>query len=317
MRVQISTEDVPERDRFAAWAGTVHDALGLEAEPLPDASGPFRGQLAGHFRGSLFNVRVNADAHRISGRTLGGTRQPWDGYRIYREASAGAWFRLSHLEGVTRAGDLIIYDTDIPLETQPCDDYRLEIWTMPKRLLGPHLPATGQPLATMLSGRDGVATLAASYLEALTREWENISDAAMGPVVDTLSRLIGIACGMAAEAQPEAVRAGRLVEARRHIDRQLADPALSPASVAAAMGIAVRTLHLVFEPTGGSFTRYVRRRRLEQCRAALLSDPRRAVTDIAFAWGFNSLSGFYSAFQAAFGMPPGDLRAAAREQRHF
>jgi AraC-like DNA-binding protein len=36
------------------------------------------------------------------------------------------------------------------------------------------------------------------------------------------------------------------------------------------------------------------------------------VTDIAFAWGFGSLSGFYRAFQAAFAMSPGELRAASR-----
>ena len=36
------------------------------------------------------------------------------------------------------------------------------------------------------------------------------------------------------------------------------------------------------------------------------------MTDIAFAWGFNSLTTFYSAFQRQFGMTPGELRRAAR-----
>jgi AraC-like DNA-binding protein len=116
---------------------------------------------------------------------------------------------------------------------------------------------------------------------------------------------------MAADAQPDAVRAGRLTDAKRYIDRHLADPDLSPAKVAAALGISVRALHLLFEPTGGSFARTVLRRRLEECRAALLANPTRPVTDIAFAWGFGSLSGFYRAFQAAFGLTPGDLRAAS------
>jgi len=34
----------------------------------------------------------------------------------------------------------------------------------------------------------------------------------------------------------------------------------------------------------------------------------RSVTDIAFAWGFNSLTTFCSAFQRQFGMSPGGLR---------
>jgi AraC-like DNA-binding protein len=40
----------------------------------------------------------------------------------------------------------------------------------------------------------------------------------------------------------------------------------------------------------------------------LLGDPARQVTDIAFAWGFGSLSSFYRGFQSEFGMSPGDLR---------
>ena len=86
-----------------------------------------------------------------------------------------------------------------------------------------------------LSGRNGVDALAASYLETLTRNWDSIPEATMGPVADTLARLIGIACGAAAAEQPDAVRAGRLAEAKRHIDRHLADPDLSPAGVAAAI----------------------------------------------------------------------------------
>jgi AraC-like DNA-binding protein len=162
-----------------------------------------------------------------------------------------------------------------------------------------------------LSGRRGVEALAAGYLDALTRNWDSIPEQTMGPVADTLARLIGIACGATAEDQPDAIRTGRLVEAKQYVVRHLADPTLSPASVASALGFSVRALHLLFEPSGTSFARYVLRRRLEECRTALLGNPARAVTDIAFAWGFSSLSGFYRAFQAEFGVSPGALRAGA------
>jgi len=116
-------------------------------------------------------------------------------------------------------------------------------------------------------------------------------------------------------AQPDAVRAGRLVEAKRHIECHLAEPDLSPASVAAALRMSVRMLYLPFEPTGTSFAHHVLHGRLEECRPALLASPARAVTDIAFAWGFNNLSSFCRAFQAAFGMSPDDLHASLRDQR--
>jgi len=312
----MSTDDVPEAHRFAAWAAAVHSTLGLEAQPLPAAPGPFRAHLSGRSSGPLQYLRVAADAHRVA-RRKHGVAQPWDGYRIYREAGAGAWFKLPDLEGVTRAGDLIIYDTNLPMETHPSADYQLELWSMPRGLLDPHLPALGRPLARLLSRHGGVDALAGSYLDSLTRNWDSIAATDMAVVADTLARLVGIACGGAAAEQADAVREGRLAAARRHIDRHLADPELSPGRAAAALGISVRALHLLFEPTGTSFAREVLRRRLEACRGALLAEPARQVTDIAFAWGFSNLSSFYRAFQAAFGLSPGELRATLRGTHRF
>ena len=311
MRVDITTEQVPERERFDFWKATIFSTLAVSVEPLPDAAGPFQAHFFARGSGPMVNCRFDGDKSRPSRQGSEIAHRQWNGYWIYRESSAGAWFRINGQEFVSNTGDLIIADANSPVESLATSRFNHEIWVVPKALLDPHMPTLGRPLLTKLSGRSGIDALAAEYLAALTRNWDAISEMAMGPVAETLCRLIGVACGTAADAQPDAVRAGRLVEAKRNIERHLADPALSPASVAAAMGIAVRTLHEVFEPTGSSFARYVLRRRLEECRSALLGNPARPVTDIAFAWGFGSLASFYRAFQAAFGMSPGDLRAAA------
>ncbi len=313
VKLQLSTDGLPARARFPLWAETMHSEFGLQAQPLSDAARPFQAGFSSRSGGPLLHFSVHADAHRITRPARGNARSPRDGYRIYREASAGAWFRLVTVEGTTQPGDLVIYQADLPFETQPRENYRHEITFVPKRLLEPHLPAAGRPLGMMLSGRSGVQALAGGYLDALVRNWDSMSAATMGAAADTLCRLIGIACGAAAAEQPDAVHAGWLTQARRHIDGHLADPDLSPASVAAALGSAPRTLHLAFEPSGSSFARHVLRRRLEACRTALLADRARPVTDIALGWGFGNLSTFYRAFQAAFGMTPGELRAAARD----
>ena len=70
-----------------------------------------------------------------------------------------------------------------------------------------------------------------------------------------------------------------------------------------------RALRALFAPTGVSFNAYVRSCRLEECRAALITDPGRQVSEMALAWGFGSLSTFYRAFQSAFGISPSELRA--------
>jgi transcriptional regulator GlxA family with amidase domain len=71
-------------------------------------------------------------------------------------------------------------------------------------------------------------------------------------------------------------------------------------------------LHRLFEPSGTSFAQYVTGRRLEECRAAIMNPIRdRAVTDIAFAWGFNSFGTFHRNFRQAFGAAPSELRQSA------
>src|ERR1700724_2706975 len=109
-------------------------------------------------------------------------------------------------------------------------------------------------------------------------------------VLRNLSGLVGLGSGASEEGRWSgrgALRTARLEAAKRYIDQHLADPSLTPASTAAAIGISVRHLHLLFEPTGTRFAQYVARRRLVQCRAALASPTgaRRSVADIAFGWG--------------------------------
>ena len=313
MQFHISTDDVPAPERFDLWNAAVFGALAISVEPLPGSESPFEARFSARTAGPLLNLSFDADGFIASRRNREIAHRQWDAYWIYREFGPGAWFRVGGHELTTTTGDLVIAHADATFETR-ANSYSHELCLMPKALLEPHLPALGRPLVTRLSGRDGVNALADGYLEALAQNWDTISDAAMSPVTDTLARLIGIACGAAAEHQTDAIRAGRLTEAKRHIDRHLADPDLSPVSVAAALRVSVRALHLLFEPTDSSFTRYVARRRLDECRAALLASPSRPVIDIAFAWGFSSLSGFYRAFHSAFGMAPGDLRAASYGQ---
>jgi len=130
-----------------------------------------------------------------------------------------------------------------------------------------------------------------------------------------LCGLVALACGASDEGRSSArdsLRTARLEAAKRYIDQHLAEPGLRPAGAAAALGISLRQLHTLFEPTGTSFARYVTQRRLQQCRSALASRTvARSVADIAFGWGFNSLATFYRAFEREFGLPPTAVRAGS------
>jgi len=103
-------------------------------------------------------------------------------------------------------------------------------------------------------------------------------------------------------------RTGRLQAARAFIENNIEWAGLSATNTAQALGISVRQLHLLFKPTGTTFSRYVLARRLEKARAALAQDQRRKIIEVAYSCGIESLSVFYRGFRDAYGMTPTEFR---------
>jgi AraC-like DNA-binding protein len=309
-RIDVSTDDVPESERFAFWRETCCEPLGLTPE-RDDPTVPFQAHVSRVAMGPLLHVNYKeVGACRVGRHMREISRHPRQSCSIYREASPGAWFRRAGHEFTTAPGDLVISDLDLPFETRPLGTaYAHDVWLLPKLALMPYLPASGRPILQKLSSTHAVGKLLTAYLDAVGQESSRMSPDTLDRVVDNLCRLIGIAFGAADVGQPAAPREARLAQAKQYIELHLADASLTPARVATALGVSLRSLHAMFEPTGTSVARHITQCRLESCRATLLSDRSRPVTDIAFACGFNSLSGFYRAFQAAFGASPSDLRA--------
>jgi AraC-like DNA-binding protein len=99
-------------------------------------------------------------------------------------------------------------------------------------------------------------------------------------------------------------RTGRLQAVRAHVENNLERSGLTPANTARAFGISVRQLHMIFKPTGMTFSRYVLSRRLERVRSLLALQPRRKIIDLASSCGIESTTVFYRAFRNAFGVTP-------------
>ncbi|MCZ9343622.1 helix-turn-helix domain-containing protein, partial [Streptomyces sp. TRM76130] len=75
--------------------------------------------------------------------------------------------------------------------------------------------------------------------------------------------------------------------ARKLADRRLTDPDLSPAALARGLNVSARTLQRAFAHEGQSLSAYIRERRLDEARRALLTPHRRmTITEIAARWQF-------------------------------
>jgi AraC-like DNA-binding protein len=311
-RVVISTDNVPESDRFSYWREAVFNGLiGYSVERDKDQDHPFTGQVLGLRRGSIAYVRSRADGCMVFRRSGDIARRNWgDHFTLYRERGAGAWFGWDRGEIVTRPGDLVIRETTLPFAAKARTTYDYDMLLLPRKLLDPHLPVSRRPRNLVVPAFGGVARIAKAYMDAFAGQIEALDDPEVGLVADNFCRLLAVLFGAGAGEQHEPIRLARLEEVKRYIGLHLADPELTPEKTAAALKISVRQLHLLFEPSGTSFVQHVVRRRLEECRAALMAPSgARSVTDVALAWGFNSLATFHRNFRQAFGATPGELRA--------
>ena len=100
----------------------------------------------------------------------------------------------------------------------------------------------------------------------------------------------------------------RLQAIRDHIERHLASPDLTPATLAALHGVSRRSLYRRFADHGG-VRAYIEKRRLNRAVADLArTDTRRgAVARVAARWGYSSDAAFSRAVKRTFGCPPGRL----------
>jgi AraC-like DNA-binding protein len=239
-----------------------------------------------------------------------------DALCIYQQFDGG-WFDTGGAQFVVAAGSLATGNSDLPYVTKPATGaaFRLRVVKIPlahcKALIGREQGL----VARSLTIEPGPTTLFARYFESFVEQAPHLTGAAAEAAVQILAQLALIACGAVTPRDGQsrdAVRADLLQRARQAVESNIHRSDLSPITLASLLGISVRRLHLLFEPTGTTCTRYVLSRRLEHARLLLAQSPKRPVADIAYACGFDSLSTFYRSFRAAFGMSPADFRESAR-----
>jgi transcriptional regulator GlxA family with amidase domain len=188
---------------------------------------------------------------------------------------------------------------------------------IPQGALSPLLAGGRLTRPFRLPGDSPLGSLLGTAINAAKAQAPLLSDELGEGVLRNLSGLLALACGASEEGADQgrdSLRSAQLAAVKRHIDLHLGDPGLTPASAAAAIGVSVRQLHRLFEPTGSSFARYLLRQRLLRCRDTIAgaTGTGRSVIDIAFGWGFNSMATFYRAFASEFGGAPTVLRTASR-----
>jgi len=156
--------------------------------------------------------------------------------------------------------------------------------------------------------------LTRDFLANLLSVWNTIGEdsaAHLGSIALDLIMAALLERSNPSDTQDDVYRSRLFHRAKALIDGSLHDPELSLSQIATAMGISTRYVRYLLHEQGLSYRCYVLEQRL--LRAAHdLGDSRlghRAVTAIAYAWGFSDSAHFSRSFKAARGMSPRDYRA--------
>jgi AraC-like DNA-binding protein len=244
---------------------------------------------------------------RCVGRRLGDSKSgPFLAAVYVIEGSAwGYGPRGAHL---LRAGDIATWHSSQDVSFQVDDMVRKVVFFFDVESLGPlaldpvlcddSMPRSS-PLGAPLSGMFG------ELWRGLDEMPSDYHAAAMSMAKDAISR------ALRATARLREHRSGLTLFDRvvAYIEHAFDDPELSPVSVAAALRISVRYLHLLFAQRGHTTAGWIRERRLTYCREALaIADSGLTVTDVALQAGFTDPSHFSRVFRHRFGMAPNQYR---------
>jgi AraC-like DNA-binding protein len=234
--------------------------------------------------------------------------------RFRRPAVWKAAAKSTPVDLLFEPGDFCVSSYEWGFEEESNSGSSFSVLVIPRAALSPLLSGSRLMRLFRLPASSPLASLLSAAIDAANSQVPLLSDELGESVLRNLCGLVALACGASVDdaEQRDSTRSAQLVAVKRHIDLNLSDPGLTPASAAVALSLSVRQLHRLFEPTGASFTRYILRQRLLNCRDAVAgaTGTGRSVVDIAFGWGFNSMATFYRAFANEFGATPVAFREA-------
>lgn len=290
----------------------------------PHASNPVLASAFGQFPFEPGLVRSESRIVALGAMQIGRfmcdpvfTRHETPGAAAQRDKGAVMLFQLtgrSRLDQLGRsaelgAGDACLCDMAAPFDLRIIDSSELLAIRVPFRVLKDHLPSPDWFCGRAMSRETGMNAPIMAMISALL---EGSAEALSEPHQQRVSRhlldLIATSYAIAfdAAAADSSIIVGRQASVKLFIEQNLRDPELTPCAIATRLKLSPRYLRLIFAAGDETVSAYILRRRLEEC-ARQISDPRwrgHSMTEIAFAWGFNSAPHFTRSFRDRFGVSP-------------
>ena len=252
---------------------------------------------------------MRKSAHFADGRDL-----------LSMNISGGGRFRVEGVQGLDRyvRHGAVILESSRPSALHSLDNSTAWTICMERAPLEPLLAGIRGSIQRCLPDDNPGIRLLEGYLESLfALDQKCDMTLACHHIRDLTLYALGVGGDAHALVRERGVHAARQSEVLAAIRKRAGEPGLDPAGVAAQLGMSVRYLHRLLEPTGSSFVEHLLERRLDRA-AAMLRDPDSThlkIGEIASLAGFADISHFNRSFRRAFGDTPYGMRVRAARRR--
>jgi AraC-like DNA-binding protein len=308
----LSTNDVCQRQRFAYWQDLICDAIvNLDCSAPEPAN--FTGSIHVHDLGNLRLSTMVSDQMSLFRSPQRISRAREDCLLVAIESHAQSFGAQDGREALLQKGDFALFDSVRPYDVGFRPGFQHLVIKIPRHALQNRIGPLHNLTGTRIRGDHGAGLLASQFFRTLRAELEHLDEATATRLAETGLDLLAAALAdmsgsvRLGESAHQGAWIGRI---KNFINTHLADPTLSPGTIAAALGISTRYLSALFSDEEMSIERYIWDRRLIKCHAALGNPAQNgcSISSIAFGWGFNDMSHFSRVFRNRFGLSPREYR---------
>ncbi|MCB1496890.1 MAG: helix-turn-helix transcriptional regulator [Bauldia sp.] len=308
----FSTDAFDQRDRFDAWRETFALALARVDIGTPDPS-RFHASATVHSFDVMRLIAFDLGPMTIS-RTADLVRDGDDGFSLVLCTSGAGHAVGPDGDGIPLSpGRAVLIPHYVQGGTVAYDDNTEISLVIPRDCLRQAIRDPDAAAGRVPSNPAALALLAA-YLGLFADRREIVSPPLAGLVEGHVLDLLSLAFDPASDFARAGGNGGARGVMRQRLLAVIAErhrePDLDPGTVAAALGISLRSVHALLEATGETFSEHLREHRL-QTALRMLRSPRHRdwrVVEIAFAAGFGDLSYFNRTFRRRFGDTPQAFR---------
>jgi AraC-like DNA-binding protein len=230
-------------------------------------------------------------------------------------------------EVLLRRGDFTLVDSARHFEVAFRQSHRILVVRIPEREMKRRLPHVENLMCIRMPHDRGINS---SVTNLILRYWGLCSTDLDARMQDRISsNMLDLLATAYSQQHDASIAESSLATSYRllikdFIEQHLSDLRLSPSFIAGRFGYTKSHIHQLFKPEQESVSQYILRRRLQEAAKALGDDAfrTRTISEVAFHWGFNSLTHFGRTFKLRFGVTPTEFRqagmnGAARRRREF